>query len=77
MLNPFRDNEELALRNVDVARSQLHCEVACDHEEHLVLFRMRVPDEFSLELHEFHVAISDLTDDLWCPMLLNMGQLFE
>src|SRR5256886_2561186 len=63
------DHRELPLTEVDRTVRQVDPEATLQHVEEFVLPRMVVPDELALELHQFHVRIVQLGDDLRLPVV--------
>src|SRR3989442_1608056 len=68
------DHRELTLQKGDRTVRQLDPEATLQHVEELVLPRMVVPDELALELHQFHVRIVQLGDDLRLPIVADSIQ---
>src|SRR5438067_2165813 len=77
MLDPARDNGELARPQLHLAVAQLDSESAFDHVEKLVLGLVIVPDELTLELDRLDVEVVDLADDLRLPVFAEELELIR
>jgi len=75
MLDAARDDRKLALPEVQGPVAKLDPQSALQHEEQFVLPLMVVPDEFPFHLHQFHVGIVQLRDDLRFPGFVNPIEL--
>src|SRR2546430_561580 len=71
MLRSPWDHRELTFTKVDRTVRQVDPEAALQHVEQFVLPRMVVPDELAVELHQLHVRIVQLGDDLRLPIVAN------
>src|SRR3989475_8083583 len=74
MLRSPWDHRELTLTKVDRTVRQVDPKATLQHVEEFVLPRMVVPDELALELHQFHVRIVQLGDDLRLPIVADSIQ---
>jgi hypothetical protein len=66
VLDAARNDEQLALVELDVAGAQLDREVSFEDEEEVVRVPVLVPDELALDLDDANVVLVDPGDDLWC-----------
>jgi hypothetical protein len=69
MLYASRHDEELALPEGDGSVPKLERQLAVEHEKHLVLVLVVVPDELPLELRQLHVLSVELAHDARAPVL--------
>lgn len=76
MLKPSGDDDELALPYPHRTVPELHIELAGDHEKHLVLVLVAVPDEFPLKLYELHMLAVQLANYLRVEVLGELRKLF-
>ena len=66
--------EHLSLFQGHNATSHFDIKGTLKDDERLISIFMAVPDKFSLYLHQFEVVIVHLGDDLWRPVLVELGQ---
>jgi hypothetical protein len=75
MLDAARNDDELALADIDRMLAKLHPELSLDHQEELVLVLVEMPIEWSLELDQLDQLTVELADDLRRPVLVEERQL--
>jgi hypothetical protein len=73
MLDAPRDNEHLALRQLDVAVAKLDGHPSGQDEKEVVGVLVLVPDELALDLDDANVVLVDPGDDLRLPVLSEAG----
>jgi len=73
VLDPARDDEELALVELDYPVSKVNRELAGNDQEQFVLGIVVVPDEFALELGKLDVLVIQLTDNARAPVFRELS----
>ena len=75
MLNASGNDDELALFQPNVAIGQPDQQSSLYDEEEFILRIVMMPDELSLDLHQFDVRVVELADDLRTPVVLEEAEL--
>jgi len=75
MLHASGNDHELALFQPDVAIRQPDQQCPLHDKEELILSIVMMPDELSLDLHQFDVRVVELADDLRTPVVLEEAEL--
>ena len=76
VLDALRNDEELALGELDVAVAQAHAHPALDDEEELVLGLVVMPDEFALEFDDLDLVVVQVSDDLRAAAVSSKSRTF-
>ncbi len=75
VLDASRNDDELALMQCEGSIPELYLERAFQNQEKLVFAGMRVPDEFALNLGEFHLLAIEVADYTRIPIIGKKRQL--
>ena len=74
VFHPSGHDDEFSGSDVSIAGSKLHAQAPLDDEKQLVFPLMVVPDELPSKLHDFHVGVVELADDLGAPDVLEQAE---
>src|ERR1700747_1008881 len=76
VLDAFRDDDEFAGRDENVAIAEAHFHAALHDEKHFVFVVMVMPDECAFKFHDLHVGFVHFADDFRAPVFSNLRELF-
>ena len=74
VFHTFGDHDDFSRPNGHITVSEFHGHVAPDDMEQFVLVIVGVPQEFTLDLGEFHILTIELGDDLWGPLFVEQSK---
>src|ERR671922_111337 len=75
VLDPARDDEELALLELDISVAELDRQAALQDEEEVVGVGMRVPDELAFHLDHGELVVVEVADDPRCEAVVEGREL--
>ena len=77
VLDAARDNEDVALAELDVSVTELDCEPPLEHEKEIVRVGVRVPDELALDLPDLDLVVVVVADDPRLEVLVDGRELLR
>src|SRR6202030_4276788 len=76
VLDAFRDDDEFAGRDKNVAVAEAHVHAAFHDEKHFVFVVVVMPDECAFKFHDLHVGFFHFADDFRAPVFFDLRELF-
>ncbi len=73
MLYAARHHDALALLDPFVTVAKFHAKSSRNHQKEFVLGIVVMPYEFAAKFHQLHMLAVQFRDDLWLPVIAELG----